>query len=280
MSRSRIKQIKSMVWLGGLLFALAVAAPAPAQVTIQIGGPQVPGFSNYYPWFNDVPQYQGDQTFRWFLAYHPNIARALSRNPGLLYNASWRSQFPALEQYLANHPYVWQALNNQYWSTGPAETQWGDYDDQHQWRDAYWWHHNNPDWFYSNHSDWVSLNPRWRDQDGAYDQQHRWHYGQWWYQQDPNWVKTHHPNWLQQHRNWTNQAAQRQDQQRQATREQQQRNAQQQQAVRQQNQQNQRQPKAGEQHQRPQQATTHQERQPQSQGQQQDRQHGNGNEKP
>ena len=43
---------------------LALTAPASAQVTIQIGGPEVPGFSNYYPWFNDVPQYQGDQSFR------------------------------------------------------------------------------------------------------------------------------------------------------------------------------------------------------------------------
>jgi hypothetical protein len=185
MSRSRKTQMKSIVWLGAALFALVVAARASAQITIQIGTPQVPGFSNYYPWFNDVPQYQGDQTFRWFLANHPNIARQLARNPGLLYNANWRRQYPQLEQYFANHPYVWQALNNEYWSTGPAETQWGDYDDEHQWRDAYWWHQNDPDWFYDNHPDWVSLDPRWRDRDGDYDQQHVWHYGQWWYQKDP-----------------------------------------------------------------------------------------------
>ncbi len=241
MSRSRIKQTKSILWFGAALFALAIATSASAQVTIQFGGPQVPGFSNYYPWFNDVPQYQADQSFRWFLANHPNVARELARNPGLLYNANWRRQHPQLEQYLASHPYVWQALNNEYWATGPAETQWGDYDDQHQWRDAYWWHQNNPDWFYNNHQDWASLNPRWRDRDGDYDQQHVWHYGQWWYQQDPNWVKTRHPDWLRQHQNWTNQATQQQNQQRQATREQQQRNLQQQQAAHEQNQQNQQQ---------------------------------------
>lgn len=88
MSRSRTTQIKSIVWLGAALFTLVIADPASAQVTIQIGTPQVPGFSNYYPWFNDVPQYQGDQTFRWFLANHPNVARELARNPGLLYNAN------------------------------------------------------------------------------------------------------------------------------------------------------------------------------------------------
>jgi len=279
MSRSRIKQIKSIMWFGAVLFALAIAAPAAAQVTIQFGGPQVPGFSNYYPWFNDVPQYRGDQTFRWFLANHPNIARELARNPGLLYNANWRRQHPQLQQYLANHPYVWQALNNEYWCTGPADTQWGDYDDQHQWRDAYWWHQNNPDWFYNNHEDWVSLNPRWRDHDGDYDQQHVWHYGQWWYRQDPNWVRTRHSDWLRRHQNWTNEATQQQKQQPQAVREQQQRNFQQQQAERQQiqqNQQNQQHQAVREQKQKPQQATTRQEHQQQPQGQQQqNKQHGN-----
>lgn len=249
--------MKSIVWLGAALFALAIAAPAPAQVTIQIGTPQVPGFSNYYPWFNDVPQYQGDQTFRWFLANHPNIAEALSRNPSLLYDANWRSQYPGLEQYLASHPYEWQALNDEYWSTGPAETPWGDYDDEHQWRDAYWWHQNNPDWFYDNHPDWVSLDPRWRDRDGDYDQQHVWHYGQWWYQKDPGWVNTHHPNWIKQHENWTTHAAKQHTQP-----------------------QNQRQQAAQEQNQRrPEQATTRPEHQEPPPGQQQDKQHGNGNDK-
>lgn len=322
MSRSKVVRIKSIVWLSAVVFALAIGARASAQVTIQIGTPQVPGFSNYYPWFNDVPQYQGDQSFRWFLAHHPNIAQALARNPGLLYNANWRRQHPQLEQYFANHPYVWQALNNEYWSTGPAETPWGDYDDQRQWRDAYWWHQNNPDWFYNNHSDWVSLNPRWRDRDGAYDQQRVWHYGQWWYQKDPSWVKTNRPDWLKQHQDWTTQATkqrnqqnnqqqdqqrqamreqqqrnsqqqqavqqqnqqnQQQDQQRQAMREQQQRNSQQQQAARQQNQQNQlqdqRQQAAREQKQKPEQATNPQDHQ-QPPGQQKDKQHGNGNDKP
>jgi hypothetical protein len=301
MSRSGIKQIKSIMWFGAVLFALAIAVRASAQVTIQVGMPQVAGFSNYYPWFNDVPQYQGDQTFRWFLANHPNIARALARNPGLLYNADWRRQHPQLEQYLDNHPYVWQALNNEYWSTGPTETQWGDYDDQHQWRDAYWWHQNNPDWFYNNHPDWLSLNPRWRDRDGDYDQQHVWHYGQWWYNRDPNWVTTRHPDWLRQHQNWTKQSTQQQEQQRGALREQQQRNLQQQQAAHEQIQQkqqqeqqrkpqqqatqpqdqrNRRQQVVSEQKQKPQQATPPQEHQQQPKGQQQNKQHGDGNDKP
>jgi hypothetical protein len=213
-------RIKSLTWFGAILFTLAIAAPVRAQFSM----PQVPGFSKNYPWFNEVPQYQGSQSFQYFLAYHPNIARALSRNPGLLYDANWRSQVPALQQYLANHPNEWQQLNGQNWSEGPAETQWGDYDDQHQWHDAYWWHRNNPDRFYDVHQNWTSLDSRWRDQDGAYDRQRQWHYGEWWYNQDPNWVTTNHPNWLSEHPNWENQTEQQDYRRQQAMREQNQQN--------------------------------------------------------
>jgi len=164
--------------------------------------PQVPGFSNNYPWFNEVTQYQGNQSFQWFLANHPNIAETLARSPGLLYDANWRSRFRSLQQYLANHPYEWEELNGENWAEGPAQTQWGAYDDQHQWRDAYWWHQNNPNSFYDNHQDWASLDSRWLDEDGAYDQQRRWHYGEWWYNQNQNWVTSNHPNWLREHQNW------------------------------------------------------------------------------
>jgi hypothetical protein len=186
MGHSRFRASR-LAWLGATLLALAMAAPASAQVqvTIQFGRPQARGFSNNYPWFNDVPQYRGNQTFQYFLAYHPDIAQALALNPGLLYDAAWRSEYPDLEQYLNTHPYEWQALNNANWSTGPAETQWGYYDNQHQWRDAYWWHENDANWFYDNHQDWASLDSRWLSQDGAYDQQNQWHYGEWWYNQNP-----------------------------------------------------------------------------------------------
>jgi hypothetical protein len=193
--------------LCGAAMLFAFAQPASAQITVQLGGPEVPGFSNNYPWFNDVPQYRGDQSFRYFMAYHPRLARSLSRNPGLLYNAGWRSQHPELEQYLANHPYTWRALNGEYWSNGPAETQWGDYDNG-QWRDAYWWHQNNPTWFYDNHVNWASLNSRWLNQDGAYDDRHQWHYGEWWYNQNPGWVRTNHPTWLTRNQRWESPAVQ------------------------------------------------------------------------
>ncbi len=63
-------------------------------------------------------------------------------------------------------------------------TSWGDYDEDNTWHDAYWWHDNNPDWFYAQHPAWVSLSPRWRVYDGDYDDNHVWHYGGWWYRND------------------------------------------------------------------------------------------------
>jgi hypothetical protein len=188
----------SLTWCGAILLAFGIAAYAMAEVST----PSVRGFSNNYPWFDDVTQYRGNMSFQWFLANHQKIAETLARTPGLLYDANWRSRFPSLGRYLANHPYEWQELNGENWADGPTQTQWGAYDDQHQWRDAYWWHRNNPNFFYDNHRNWASLDSRWLDEDGAYDQQHQWHYGEWWYNQNPNWVTSNHPNWLREHPNW------------------------------------------------------------------------------
>jgi hypothetical protein len=75
----------------------------------------------------------------------------------------------------------------------------GDYDDHSEWRDAYWWHENDRDWYYSSHLEWAASYPQWRDEDGAYDQQHVWCYGQWWYQQQNN-----HPAWVEENPAWSN----------------------------------------------------------------------------
>jgi hypothetical protein len=186
-------------WLtscGAILLTFGIAAPAMTELSM----PQVPGFSNNYPWFNEVIQHQGDQSFQWFLLHCPNIAETLAR-PELLYDANWRSRFPSLQQYLANHPYEWQELNGENWAEGPIQTQWGAYDGQHRWRDAHSWHRDNPNWFYDNR-DWASLDSHWLNEDGAYDQQHRWHNGEWWYKQNPNWVTGNHPSSLKEHQNW------------------------------------------------------------------------------
>jgi hypothetical protein len=170
----------------GAVFALALAAPAWAQY----GEPpsvQVLSFPVNYPWFSDPM----GESFGQFLANHPVVGNELAQNPELIYNANWRASHPALQAYLNANPAMWAQLMS-----------YGDYDNSNVWHDAYWWHQNNPDFFYSNHPQWVSFNPLWLAQDGAYDTNHTWHYGEWWYNQNPGWVASNHPNWMSQHQNW------------------------------------------------------------------------------
>jgi hypothetical protein len=101
---------KSLAWSGVILFGLAVAARATAEVSM----PQVPDSSNNDTRFNVVPQYQEGCSFDWFLANHdPNIAEVKVRSPRLLHGGNSRSQFLALQPYLAQHLYDWQELDRQ-----------------------------------------------------------------------------------------------------------------------------------------------------------------------
>lgn len=89
-------------WCAALLFALAVAPPARAQATILFQEPPVPGFSNSYPWFNDFPQYQGDQSLQWFMTNHPDIAGAVQPSHDLRRAHEAQSQ-PRQEQADLRH---------------------------------------------------------------------------------------------------------------------------------------------------------------------------------
>jgi len=171
----------------GAIFALALAAPAWSQYGEQPYGPQILSFPVSFPWFSN----QMGESFGQFLANHPQVGNELAQNPELIYNAGWRASHPDLEAYLNANPGEWAQLMS-----------YGDYDNNNQWHDAYWWHQNNPDFFYSNHPQWANFNPLWLAEDGAYDTNHTWHYGEWWYNQNPGWVSSNHPNWLSEHRNW------------------------------------------------------------------------------
>ena len=99
---------KSLTWSGVILFGLAVAARAMAEVST----PQIPDSSNNHTRFASVPQYQERRSSNWFLASRdPNIAEMKVRNPWLLYKGNWRSQVQAPEPYLAQHLYEWQELD-------------------------------------------------------------------------------------------------------------------------------------------------------------------------
>ncbi len=41
-----------------------------------------------------------------FFDSHPNVARALEKDPSLIDNQAWVDQHPALHEYLRTHPYI------------------------------------------------------------------------------------------------------------------------------------------------------------------------------
>src|SRR6266851_5725335 len=172
----------------GAIFALAIAAPAFAQYS---NTPYPAGVSTNYPWFTNDAQ---SRNFQQFLASDPQDEQDLAPNPQMIYDENWRMQHPQLQAFMQANPNVWTWLE-----------QWGEYDTQNQLHDAYWWHQNNRQWFYSNHPEWVALDPRWRDQDGAYDNQHTWHDAYWWHQNNRDWFYSNHPEWLSYDPQWQNQ---------------------------------------------------------------------------
>ncbi len=181
MSRKTINFGKSLALTAALLCLLSFATPARAQYY------EPEGFPVTYPWFANAP----GESLRQFLYYHPEVSAELSADPELIYNRGWRLSHPELEAFVVTHPDVWTQL-----------TSWGDYDDDNAWHDAYWWHDNNPDWFYESHPGWVALWPAWYNADGDYDENHVWHYGGWWYRNNPGWVSSRHPEWLRTHQAW------------------------------------------------------------------------------
>jgi hypothetical protein len=42
-----------------------------------------------------------------------------------------------------------------YYEPGGRTVVLGDYDDNHQWHDRYWWATNDHDWVHAHHPDWV-----------------------------------------------------------------------------------------------------------------------------
>ena len=114
---------KSLTWPGVILFGLAVAAPAMAEVSM----PLVSDSSNNRTRFNAVPQHQERRSSGWFLASRdPDIAEMKVRNPRRLYEGRWRSQVTTLQPYLTQHLYEWQELDWQksaQRSTDPGEQQ-------------------------------------------------------------------------------------------------------------------------------------------------------------
>jgi len=103
-----------------------------------------------------------------------------------------------------------------------AQPRFGAYDDGHVWRDAGWWHTNNPQWMYAYHPEWVVERRDWWWYDhqahpdwfwapfwGSYP---LWTWGApyegtyhdywWWHRYHPDWMYANHPEWAEPYGGW------------------------------------------------------------------------------
>ncbi|MGC1342379.1 MAG: hypothetical protein WA854_08635 [Candidatus Binataceae bacterium] len=116
--------MKRLIILTAALFAIAIAAPAFAQ----------------------VGQYDAD--FNNYLSHHPNEAAQIQSNPRIIDDPAYIKAHPGLNQYLDNHPNVRRTIraqSNGAMMHGEAMRGPGDYDSNHVWRDQGWWQKNHPD---------------------------------------------------------------------------------------------------------------------------------------
>jgi hypothetical protein len=103
-----------------------------------------------------------------------------------------------------------------------AQPGFGAYDEGQVWRDADWWHTNNPEWMYSNHPEWVVERRDWWWYDHQYHPDWFWapfwglyplwtwgapyegvyHDYWWWHQYHPDWMYANHPEWAEPYGGW------------------------------------------------------------------------------
>ncbi len=103
-------------------------------------------------------------SFDGYLDNHPEVARELARNPGLVNNWQYMANHPGLRQYLANHPGVREELRENPRAFMVRERGYERWENNNRWRrDG--WRDNDGD-----RDDHYARN-RWRDRDGDHD---RW----------------------------------------------------------------------------------------------------------
>jgi hypothetical protein len=124
------------------------------------------------------------QDIQQYMSTHPE----LQQNPSLMNNPTYLARHPDLTRWLERHP---QFDRGRYGHMGA-------YDRHHEWREADWWHQNDPDWVYHNHPDWIRDHPAWMKR-GDYDNEHHWRDREWWEHNHPNWVREHHPHWTEEY---------------------------------------------------------------------------------
>src|ERR1039458_6609567 len=81
-----MKMKRGITILSAAALAFAMAGPVMGQGR---GGPGTAASADYA-----------------FFDSHPNVARALEKDPSLIDNQAWVDQHPALHEYLKTHPYI------------------------------------------------------------------------------------------------------------------------------------------------------------------------------
>lgn len=140
--------------IAALLLCLAIYAPAARAERYGLA-------DSHHVWHDS--QYWHERHPDWVYRYHPEWAVE-------------RQEWWELDH--EQHP-DW--FMSPFWEQYPVWT-YGDYDDNHVWHYAGWWHERNPAWFYAHHPGWAEVYPGWmrRDHEGhpewfrsAYWQEHR-----------------------------------------------------------------------------------------------------------
>ena len=98
-----------------------------------------------------------------YLNEHPGVGAEVRANPQLLYSERFRNQHPELKAYMQDHPEIYSKINSTIPHPGERGHREGDYDRDHQWRDADWWHQHDPDWANKNHPEWAEHHPEWAE---------------------------------------------------------------------------------------------------------------------
>jgi hypothetical protein len=128
-----------------------------------------------------------DPGFSGFLAHHPGVSRDLASNPELLYDPRFRAAHPELQAWLAGHPSMWRSMKYQGLAApvapmapvyGRYPAGYGDWDENHVWRDPDWWEDHHPEWVRKHHPEWAEWRAKHEGQFEHHEAQaekHAWH---------------------------------------------------------------------------------------------------------
>jgi hypothetical protein len=154
LKRYKMKALKAMLLIAGLITMLTIGAPARAQDGL---------YDSHHIWRDGA--YWHERHPDWVYKYHPDWA----------VNAGW---------WQSDHERHPEWFESRFWRDHPMWT-YGAYDDHHTWRYADWWHAHDPAWVYSHHPEWAEPYPRWLRED--YGRHPEWFRSAYWHEHPHDW---------------------------------------------------------------------------------------------